>query len=748
MLPACPILLSSIAAYSSSIMAVGEALVHMRSTLPPVWLGVFLFLSGCPQAGHSQRHGSPEVVIPLKVKVTNVGMKSQGWFSYSMRFGGQRHVVLMRVKKYLLPRHLPVFTYTDQGALIEDQPFVQNDCYYQGYVEGDPESLVALSTCFGGFQGILKTNGVVYEIEPKSLSTTFEHLIYKMSSEKTPMRCGLTDEEIARQLTFQENINYTLMQIGYEGWWTHKRFLELAIVVDHNRYLHLQSNVSFVQKEVCLVVNEIDNLLNSLDVDVLLMGIEIWTTGNLLPINSIHNLLSEFCDWKQSELNNRLPHDVAHIFVNYSYGVYLGLANVGTVCRVQNCGVDSFQTDNLYELSLIVSHEIGHNLGMRHDNKTCKCGEKVCIMHPVKTAATRFSNCSYVQFMDTVTKTNCLYLTSNAEDIFTFKECGNSVVEEGEECDCGAHHLCIRDPCCRLDCTLEPGASCAFGLCCKDCKIMPSGSLCRKEENVCDLPEWCNGTSYHCPEDVYVQDGVPCTGGGYCYEKRCNNREEQCKKIFGKKAKSADQSCYRRMNIRGDRFGHCGISGSTYVRCAISDILCGRVQCENVTEIPLLRDHSTVHWIHFNNVTCWGTDYHLGMTIPDIGEVKDGTACGKEHMCIQRKCVPMSLLVSDCSPETCNMNGVCNNRHHCHCSSERDPPNCLEMGYGGSVDSGPPPRKKNEMEQWNSYLVLWLLFVLVLLLRLLIFFIVTRALTDESQKQSVTSSQEVNETSA
>ncbi|ELK17544.1 Disintegrin and metalloproteinase domain-containing protein 20 [Pteropus alecto] len=728
-------------------MAVGEALVHMRSTLLPFWLGVFLFLSGCSQDGHSQRHGPPEVVIPLKVKVTSVSMKSRGWFSYSMRFGGQRHVVLMRVKKYLLPRHLPVFTYTDQGAIVEDQPFVQNDCYYHGYVEGDPESLVALSTCFGGFQGILKTNDMVYEIEPKSLSTTFEHLIYKMSSEKTPMRCGLTDEEIARQLKFQENINYTSMRIGYEGWWTHKRFLELAVVVDHKRYLHRQSNISNVQKEVCLVVNGIDDLFNSLDVDVLLTGIEIWTTRNLLAIKNIGSLLTEFCKWKQIELTNRLPHDVAHMFVNYSYGLYLGLSFVKTVCILEyNCGVDSFRTDNLYDLSFIVTHEIGHNLGMEHDGKNCKCKDELCIMHAGKVQSTTFSNCSYVQFMDNTAKRDCLYITSNKKDIFTLKECGNNVVEEGEECDCGSFRLCVHDPCCQLNCTLGPGAVCSSGLCCKDCKIMPSGSLCRKEENACDLPEWCNGTSYHCPEDVYVQDGVPCMGGGYCYEKRCNNREEQCKKIFGKEAKSANQSCYTKMNIRGDRFGHCGINGSRYVRCDISDVLCGRVQCENVTELPLLTDHSTVHWTHFNDVTCWGTDYHLGMTISDIGEVKDGTACGKEQICIQRKCVHMSRLVSDCSPETCHMNGVCNNRHHCHCNSGWDPPNCLVSGYGGSIDSGPSPKKNKEVEKWNRYQLLWLVPFLVLLLCLLILFIMTRKKTDESQKQSVTASQEVNET--
>nr|XP_019588638.1 PREDICTED: disintegrin and metalloproteinase domain-containing protein 20-like [Rhinolophus sinicus] len=733
------------AVYGDSLMAVGEALVHVRNTLLPLWLAMFLFLSECSQVAHSQHHSTPEVVIPQKVKGTGIGMKPPGWLSYRLHFGGQRHIVHMKINKHLLSRHLPVFTYTDQGALIEDQPFVQNDCYYHGYVEGDPISLVALSTCFGGFHGIIQTNDIVYEIEPKMLSTTFEHLVYKTSSEETqfpPMRCGLTDEEIARQLKLQDSVNYTLLQSGYEGWWTHTMFLELAVVVDHNRYLHRESNTSNIYKEVVLVINGIDNFYNPLDVNMVLIGIEIWTEGNLIPTDDIVTFLPDFCTWKKGGFHQRLPHDVAHVFVKQNYGINLGLAYLGTVCNPHlNCGVDSFLTDNLYDFAYIVTHEIGHNLGMDHDKYPCVCGHQSCIMFPSKQKATRFSNCSYAQFVDTIAKRKCLYTQSNLGNIFTLTECGNGVVEEGEECDCGALHLCMKDPCCQSNCTLAPGAACAFGLCCKDCQIMPSGNVCRKEENVCDLPEWCNGTSHHCPEDAYVQDGIPCLGGGYCYEKRCNNREEQCKKIFGKEAKSANQSCYTKVNTQGDRFGHCGIHGSIYVRCNISDILCGRVQCDNVTEIPLLQDHSTVHWTHFNNVTCWGTDYHLGMNIPDIGEVKDGTECGAEHICIQRKCVPRSLLASDCSSETCNLKGVCNNRHHCHCDYEWDPPNCLQDGNGGSIDSGPPPKRKDkEWEEWYSFLLaLWFISCFLLLFILLVFTL-RRKPTDKSEEQSVPSS--------
>ncbi|XP_037382354.1 disintegrin and metalloproteinase domain-containing protein 25-like [Talpa occidentalis] len=700
-------------------MAGQEALVPVRLSLLLLWLRLFLSHWGWARMGHAQLHSPPEVVIPRRVTGPDRVVKPQDWLSYSLHFGGQRHIVHMRVQKHLLARHLPVFSYTDQGALIEDHPVVQNDCYYHGYVVGDPQSLVVLSTCFGGLRGILQINDTIYEIEPKEHSTTFEHLVYKLDSEETglSMRCGLTDEEIARQLKFQEDSDPTLMQSGYEGWWTHQRVVELAVVVDHNRYLHKKSNVSKVYTEVSLVINYLHGFYIPLEVDIVLIGIEIWTESNPLPIDLIDPLLKAFCKWKKTGFEARLPHDVAHVFVKKQYGITLGLAYVASVCSTKyNCAILSAVYDDLYEFSYIMAHELGHNLGMMHDEPLCACGQEHCIMYPQKVKSTKFSNCSYADFWNYVGKTTCLRVPPEHDRRFRHSLCGNKVVEEGEECDCGSVTSCEDDPCCESNCTLSNGSACAFGLCCKFCKLKPSGTLCRERENECDLPEWCNGTSYLCPEDVYVQDGVPCSESGHCYEKRCNDRVEQCRQIFGKEAKNANHRCYSEVNTRGDRFGHCGWKGPAYVKCAIADVLCGRVQCDGVRELPLLSDHTTVHWAHFNGVTCWGTDYHFGMTIPDIGEVKDGTTCGVDRICLHRKCVPAALLTSRCSWDTCNRNGICNNKDHCHCDPEWKPPFCLRRGHGGSVDSGPPmPRNVTEEDSYVYLFLLWGLQLLLLL---------------------------------
>uniref|UniRef100_A0A4W2IMK5 Disintegrin and metalloproteinase domain-containing protein 20-like n=1 Tax=Bos indicus x Bos taurus TaxID=30522 RepID=A0A4W2IMK5_BOBOX len=689
------------ARYDVSAIGVGEFLVYMKVTLLLVWLKVFLFLPGWPQLGHAQRLGPPEVVIPWRVTPTGRGMKLQGWFSYKLHFGGQRHVVHIKVKKNFLSKNFPVFTYADKGVLLQDQPFVQDDCYYRGYVEGDPDSLVSLSNCFGGFQGMLQTNYIVYEIEPKRFSTAFEHLIYKLDNKDTNFsyfRCGLTDEKIAGQLKIQESINSTLMQSAYTGWWTHHYFLEVAVVIDYSRYLHHQSNASLVEKEVFLVLNGVSDLMKPLDLEVFFKGMEIWTQKSLIAIGGAGKTLDNFCKWKQKGFDKRVPHDVVHIFVKKNYGETLGLAFVGTVCQRQfSCGIETFHDQRIFILSYIVTHEMGHNLGMDHDNpKICKCGASECILFPSVALTTKFSNCSYADYCNLGHRRRCLYTSPNPHTVIRETRCGNRVVEEGEECDCGSLETCNTDPCCQLNCTMTAGINCAFGLCCHNCMFSQSGTVCRKVANECDLPEWCNGTSSQCPDDVYVQDGASCTGGGYCYGKRCNERNEHCRQIFGKEAKDADMSCYTAVNTRGDRFGNCGITETSYIRCSMADSLCGRIQCENVKEIPLMSDHTTLHWTKFNDNTCWGTDYHLGIRIADIGAVKDGTKCGPENICIRRRCVSYSTVPRNCSPQLCSLRGVCNNRQHCHCNYGWGPPVCQEKGRGGSVDSGPAPEPQTE----------------------------------------------------
>lgn len=72
-------------------------------------------------------------------------------------------------------------------------------------------------------------------------------------------------------------------------------------------------------------------------------------------------------------------------------------------------------------------------------------------------------------------------------------------------------------------------------------QFLPGGTVCRASTNECDLPEYCNGTSQFCQQDVTVQNGYPCQNDeAYCYNGVCQYYEAQCQAIFGS---SKDDDC-------------------------------------------------------------------------------------------------------------------------------------------------------------------------------------------------------------
>lgn len=140
-----------------------------------------------------------------------------------------------------------------------------------------------------------------------------------------------------------------------------------------------------------------------------------------------------------------------------------------------------------------------------------------------------------------------VYTTFQTQNLSGYRPC----VEEGEQRDCGLIESCQRYWCCTY------GAKRVTGPCWKNCKFRQPHTLCREKNSECDLPEWCNGTSDEYPEDVYVKDGTPCSGG-YWYKKSCNIHKNHCQKIFGMGARRTDVTCYMEINKQGDRFGNCG----------------------------------------------------------------------------------------------------------------------------------------------------------------------------------------------
>src|SRR3989442_4080336 len=95
-----------------------------------------------------------------------------------------------------------------------------------------------------------------------------------------------------------------------------------------------------------------------------------------------------------------------------------------------------------------------------------------------------------------------------AADIATYKadaNCGNGIVDGGEDCDQGASN----------------GTA---GSCCSaSCRFAPSTTVCRAAANECDLTDSCTGSSATCPADAVKAAGTACTDdGNVCTTDVCN----------------------------------------------------------------------------------------------------------------------------------------------------------------------------------------------------------------------------------
>ncbi|XP_051924891.1 disintegrin and metalloproteinase domain-containing protein 9-like [Hippocampus zosterae] len=681
------------------------ALSGRRETLLEICC-LLLLMTGSGQSGDSQQTqhlSSYQLTLPRPIGGRwrrNADGSPPNQVSYAIDVSGRRHVVHLERNRMLLPANFKVFTYAHDGQIVTTAPDVQNHCHFQGSVEGMEGSSVAMSIC-NGLRGVLHLDDDSYAIEPLD-SAPEQHLLYRLRDVTSqPRGCGTPHGHPAHNHT-EYTHSGERQEIRQHGrvkrdvlHRTH--YVELLLVVDNDRYNTMNRNESAVREEMVHLANIIDGIYTQINVRVVLVGLEIWTRQNLISTDGgAGEVLSRFTQWREKELLPRRRHDSAQLILTKSFGETAGMAFVATVCsRSHGGGINAFTNNNVLVFASIVAHELGHNLGMNHDDsRPCACPTQACIMNSSATGSRNFSSCSADDFEKMLLHTggSCLLNVPQPDEAYSAPYCGNGLLDFGEDCDCGSQKECESDPCCQFKtCRLKPGAECATGECCYNCRFQPGGTVCRASTNECDLPEFCNGSSSLCQSDVFVQDGHLCRNQeAYCYNGRCQHAEDQCRSIFGAKAKMAPEICFKEVNSKGDRFGNCGYQNYGFKKCESRNALCGKLQCANVQGVKAFGMEPSIISTPIRGAVCSGVDFMLGSDVPDPGMVNQGTKCGRDKVCLNFECRSADVLNFDCDADNkCRGHGICNNNRNCHCEDGWAPPFCELPGYGGSVDSGP-----------------------------------------------------------
>ncbi|KAG7214997.1 hypothetical protein INR49_022905 [Caranx melampygus] len=181
------------------------------------------------------------------------------------------------------------------------------------------------------------------------------------------------------------------------------------------------------------------------------------------------------------------------------------------------------------EADLVTTHELGHNFGAEHDPDNIPyCAPREdqggkYVMYPIAVSGDHvnnklFSNCSKRSIVKR--------LRSKAPSCFKERNinvCGNSRVEQGEECDPGLLHI-NSDPCCTANCKLVPGVQCSDrnSACCKNCMFEAAGEVCQEPISAtCKGHSYCTGNSSECPPPENAPDKTVCLDSGECLDGEC-----------------------------------------------------------------------------------------------------------------------------------------------------------------------------------------------------------------------------------
>ncbi|XP_045900594.1 disintegrin and metalloproteinase domain-containing protein 12 isoform X2 [Micropterus dolomieu] len=676
-----------------------------------------------------------------------------------LEVGGRLFLLDLEKNHDLLPKPPNVFYYLPNGTGVSVRADPVTHCYYHGSVRGFPQSRVALSTC-SGLRGVIAINSTLsYELRPQ------EDDHHPRGEEGGGGESG-TDgsggsggggggDEGGVHLLFSTSplegdggggcgLSHTVPPI-HSSTHTHRtkrdilsetKYIELVLVADNQEFLNYQKNNKTIIYRMLDVANQVDWFYRPLNVRVALTGLEIWSDRDKIRVEkSPTDTLNNFLEWRTRELLPRLRHDNAQLVMGGSFdGTTVGMASQSSMCsRDRSGGVNVDHLVSVLGVASTVAHELGHNLGMSHDTaeRRCSCQNEPrlggCIMEPSTgfMPGQQFSSCSAADLSVSLLHGGgmCLFNVPQPDRLLGGPRCGNLYVERGEECDCGLMEEC-EDPCCNAStCQLVPGAQCSSdGICCHDCKLRAAGSVCREPLGECDLPEFCTGSSPHCPPNVFLQNGEPCEdSASYCYGGVCASMHTQCQMLWGPNATSAPAVCFSSVNKQGNKYGNCGqLANGSYVPCGNSDVHCGRIQCQGGRERPLLGTNAeilttTVRFNH-SDLVCRGTFFHLGDDVSDPATVAQGTACSPGKACLNQKCQDVSVFAVDECRRKCNGHGVCNSNKNCHCDVGWAPPDCRYTGHGGSVDSGPARAARGPDPVRVALLVVFLFILPVVLL--------------------------------
>ncbi|KAM4808198.1 A disintegrin and metalloproteinase with thrombospondin motifs 19 [Rhinophrynus dorsalis] len=326
-------------------------------------------------------------------------------------FGKELYLLLRKDSRFLSP-----------GFVVEERrrawrgssptSETDRDCYYSGKVLRHPGSFASISTC-GGLMGFIQLNEDFIYIEPLNQTMAVAghaHRVYrrKRSTEdkatehksSSQIFCGVTDKKRIK--------NYKPPETGRGKRYSYKQAqefnIETVVVADPAMVSYHGSEAT--RKFILTILNMVYNLFQhkSLGVHMNLRVTKLVllheTPVDMYIGHHGEKMLESFCKWqlkefgKQNDVQMEMstswgeeysPVDAAILITRTDFCVHkdepcdtVGIAYLNGMCSEKRKCI--IAEDNGLNLAFTIAHEMGHNMGINHDNDHPSCADGLHIM--------------------------------------------------------------------------------------------------------------------------------------------------------------------------------------------------------------------------------------------------------------------------------------------------------------------------------------------------------------------------------
>lgn len=227
--------------------------------------------------------------------------------------------------------------------------------YYQGILNGDPHSIVAISLFENEIVGMLSNHSGNYDLGKLDRASSELYVLYRSNelAEKIPFNCNTDDVEMPVE---------TVAAVAADC-----RVVRVYIECDYDLYTKRTSNITNVNTFVTGIYNQVAAIYTNEAIQTQVSEIFVWTsTDPYISQTTSGTVLNSFRTTRTTFNGN-----IAHLLSTRSSNMG-GIAYLDVICGTSYKHAfsniyNSYSTFPTYSWTVnVFTHEMGHNLGSNH----------------------------------------------------------------------------------------------------------------------------------------------------------------------------------------------------------------------------------------------------------------------------------------------------------------------------------------------------------------------------------------------